>query len=524
MSWFEAPAPLLPDLIQHNGRWLAERPALIDGAVMLTWRDFAHATARVANGLAALGVRPRERVAVLMDSRLETVLTLFGIVRSGAVAVPLNISITDTAVATMCADAGCVAVFASGQHCVRIDALRDSGALAARYFIGCDSPAAGWQDFGAFIAAHSASLPAVAIAPGDECNLIYSSGTTSLPKGIIHTHACRMRWAYDCALALRYRSGCRTLLTLGLFSNISWVTMLTTILVGGTLVLLRSFSARAALEVIELERVTHGAFVPVQLERLLAYPQRATFRTNSLETLMCCGSALAADVKLGFAREFDCELIELYGLTEGLFTILEPEELERKVHSVGKPVLGAEIRLIGEDDDEVAPGEIGEIVGRGRLVMAGYHARDDANEEATWIDSAGVQWLRSGDLGRIDAEGFLYIVDRKKDMIISGGQNIYPTDIESVMRGHPVVAEVAVIGIASARWGETPLAVVVLQAGQSLPVAELLEWTNAAVGKQQRLSAVVLRESLPRNPNGKVLKRELRREYSSNAANTENLQ
>jgi acyl-CoA synthetase (AMP-forming)/AMP-acid ligase II len=331
-----------------------------------------------------------------------------------------------------------------------------------------------------------------------------------------------MHWAYDCALALRYRGGCRTLLTLGLFSNISWVTMITTILVGGTLVLLRAFSARAALDVIELERITHGAFVPVQLERLLAYPERATFRTTSLETLMCCGSTLAADVKLGFAREFDCELIELYGLTEGVFTILEPEELERKVHSVGKPVLGAEIRLIGEDDQEAAPGEIGEIVGRGRLVMAGYHARDDANEEATWIDSAGVQWLRTGDLGRFDAEGFLYIVDRKKDMIISGGQNIYPTDIESVVRAHPMVAEVAVIGIASARWGETPLAVVVLQAGQSMPVAELLEWTNAAVGKQQRLSAVVLRESLPRNPNGKVLKRELRREYSSNAANTEN--
>ena len=425
MSWFEAPAPLLPDLIQHNSRWLAERAALIDGVVTLTWREFADATARVANGLAALGVRPRERVAVLMDSRLETVLTLFGIVRAGAVAVPLNISITDTAVATMCADAGCVAMFASGQHCMRVDALRASGALAARHFIGCDSPAEGWRDFEDFIAAQSASPPAVAIAPGDECNLIYSSGTTSLPKGIIHTHACRMHWAYDCALALRYRGGCRTLLTLGLFSNISWVTMITTILVGGTLVLLRAFSARAALDVIELERITHGAFVPVQLERLLAYPERATFRTTSLETLMCCGSTLAADVKLGFAREFDCELIELYGLTEGVFTILEPEELERKVHSVGKPVLGAEIRLIGEDDQEAAPGEIGEIVGRGRLVMAGYHARDDANEEATWIDSAGVQWLRTGDLGRFDAEGFLYIVDRKKDMIISGGQNIY---------------------------------------------------------------------------------------------------
>jgi acyl-CoA synthetase (AMP-forming)/AMP-acid ligase II len=515
MPWFQEPRPLLPDLIAQNGRWLADRPALIDGGCSLSWPEFADATARVANGLASLGIQPRDRVAVLMDSRQETVLTLFGIVRAGAVAVPLNISINDAAVAAMCADACCVAVFASGHHCARIDALRASGALAARHFIGCDPPGEGWQDFHAFMARQAAHAPDVAITPEHECNLIYSSGTTALPKGIIHTHACRMHWAYDAALALRYRNGCRTLITLGLFSNITWVTMLATMLVGGTLVLLRAFGAQEALSVIETERITHGAFVPVQLERLLACTVRHTFRTDCLETLMCCGSTLRADVKLGFAREFHCNLIELYGLTEGLMTILEPEDLERKVLSVGKPVLGADIRILGEDDREAEPGEAGEIVGRGRLVMAGYHAREEANREATWLDSAGAQWLRTGDIGRIDAEGFLYIVDRKKDMILSGGQNIYPTDIETTMQEHPALADVAVIGIASERWGETPLAVVVLHPGHNLHATELLDWTNARLGKQQRVSGVVWRDSLPRNPNGKVLKRELRREYSS---------
>ena len=515
MSWFQAPTPLVPDLIAQNGRWLTDRPALVEGAVTLTWGEFAAATARVVNGLAALGVRPRERVAVLMDCRLETVLTLFGIIRAGAVAVPLNVSITDAAVAGMCADAGCVAVFASGHHCARIDALRASDTLGARHFIGCDAPGEGWLDLQELTAGQSAMAPAVAIAPGDECNIIYSSGTTALPKGIVHTHACRMNWAYDAAIALRYRSGCRTLCSLGLFSNISWVTMLATILVGGTIVLLKTFSPREALALIEAECITHGAFVPVQLERLLGYPERRAFRTDSLETLMCCGSPLAADVKGGFAREFDCDLIELYGLTEGLITILEPEDFERKLQSVGKPVLGADIRILGDDDREVAPGETGEIVGHGRLVMAGYHGLEEANREATWIDAAGRQWLRTGDLGRLDAEGFLYIVDRKKDMILSGGQNNYPADIETVMREHPAVAEVAVIGIASERWGETPLAVAVLHAGRVLTTAELVEWTNARVGKQQRISGVVWDESLPRNPNGKVLKRELRQKFSS---------
>jgi acyl-CoA synthetase (AMP-forming)/AMP-acid ligase II len=515
MAWFQAPRPLLPDLIEQNGRWLKGRQALIDGASELSWAEFADATAQVANGLKALGVQPRERVAVLMDNRLETALVLFGIVRAGAVAVPLNVSINDAAVAAMCADAGCIAVFASGNHCARIDALRSSGSLSARHFISCDAPRGAWRDFKGFVAAQPPNAPAVAIAPDDECNLIYSSGTTALPKGIIHTHACRMHWAYDAGLALRYRSGCRTLITLGLFSNITWVTMLATLLVGGTLVLARAFNPREALALIEAERITHGAFVPVQLERLLACPERGSFKTTSLETLMCCGSPLRPEIKRGFARAFDCDLIELYGLTEGMMTILEPEELERKVLSVGKPVLGADIRILGEDDREVAQGETGEIVGRGRLVMAGYHARDEASRDATWVDSAGAQWLRSGDLGRVDSEGFLYIVDRKKDMILSGGQNIYPADIEIILLEHAAVAEAAVIGIASERWGETPLAVVVLHPGHTPQPAELLDWTNARVGRQQRLSGVVARDSLPRNANGKVLKRELRREYAA---------
>jgi len=514
MAWFSPPAPLVPDLIAHNGRWLADRPALIDGEVVLSWRDFAATTARVAHGLAALGVRPRERVAVLMDSRLETVLTLFGLLRAGAVAVPLNVSITDQAIAGMCEDADCVAVFACGHHAARIDRLRSAGRVRARHFVNCDAPEKGWLAFDALTAGQPGTDPKVAIAPDDECNLIYSSGTTALPKGIVHTHQCRMHWAYDSAIALRYRSDCRTLCSLGLFSNISWVTMLTTVLVGGTIVLLRSFSPRDALAIIEARRITHGAFVPLLLERMLAYPERGQFRTDSLEAIMCCGSPLPPAVKRGFAREFDCDLIELYGLTEGLITILAPEDFEQKLLSVGKPVLGAEIRILGEDDHEVAPGETGEIVGYGRLVMAGYHARDDANREATWIDESGRQWLRTGDLGRLDEEGFLYIVDRKKDMILSGGQNIFPADIESVMREHPMVAEVAVVGAPSQKWGETPVAVVVPAAGHAFDPDGLLAWTNQRVGKQQRVSAVVARAELPRNPNGKILKRELRRELA----------
>jgi acyl-CoA synthetase (AMP-forming)/AMP-acid ligase II len=352
----------------------------------------------------------------------------------------------------------------------------------------------------------------VQIAPEDLCNIIYSSGTTGVPKGIMHSQHCRLAWATELALALRYRSDCVTLCSLGLFSNISWVAMLATVLVGGTIVVMPAFEARAAAALMELERVTHGTFVPLQLERLLALEDLDHFCLNSLDTLMVCGSPLRLEVKREFPRRTGCRLIELYGLTEGVCTILAPEDFAAKTASVGKPFLGTDLKILDEHDREVPAGVTGEIVGRGPLLMQGYYNREEASREATWTDAHGSRWLRTGDVGQLDEDGFLYIVDRKKDMILSGGQNVYPADIEQVMRGHPDVADVAVIAAPSRRWGETPVAVVVLKADCKAEKTALLQWTNTRVGKQQRLTDILWRTSLPRNANGKVLKRELRSE------------
>jgi acyl-CoA synthetase (AMP-forming)/AMP-acid ligase II len=223
-------------------------------------------------------------------------------------------------------------------------------------------------------------------------------------------------------------------------------------------------------------------------------------------------------VKRGARDALGCALIELYGLTEGIITTLAPEDFERKIASVGRPIPGQHLRLIDDAGREVERGGAGEIVGYGRLVMDGYHARPEATREATWVDPQGKRWLRTGDIGRLDEEGFLYIVDRKKDMILSGAQNVYPADIEHVMRAHPDIADVAVIGVPSEKWGETPFAVVVTREGAALDARMLIEWTNARVGRQQRIAGAALRESLPRNPNGKVLKRELRDLYARAAA------
>jgi acyl-CoA synthetase (AMP-forming)/AMP-acid ligase II len=253
--------------------------------------------------------------------------------------------------------------------------------------------------------------------------------------------------------------------------------------------------------------------VPIQYQRVMDSLRTGDHDVASLQAIMSCGSPLYPELRKEIFRRIPCGVIELYGLTEGVITTLEPDEAEGRWSSAGKPLIGTDIRIIGNDGQEVPRGGSGEIVSRGRIMMPGYYMRPDATAEAVWIDELGRQWLRTGDIGRLDAEGFLYVVDRRKDMILSGGQNVYPADIEAVMLSNPDVAEVAVIGVPSVEWGETPLAIVVPRDGASIDESELVAWTNARVGRQQRISGCSVRESLPRNPNGKVLKRELRAEW-----------
>jgi acyl-CoA synthetase (AMP-forming)/AMP-acid ligase II len=271
------------------------------------------------------------------------------------------------------------------------------------------------------------------------------------------------------------------------------------------------------LRTIEERRVSHGSLVPIIVQRLLESPLFGQTDLRSLRALMCCGSPLPLPIKQRALRDFGCAFIELYGLTEGVITTLDPEEATGREMSVGKPLPGTDILLIDEFDRPAKPGESGEIVSRGHITMTGYFRRPEANAESTWTDATGATWLRTGDIGRFDEQGYLFIVDRKKDMIISGGQNVYPADIESIAVTHPSVAEIAVIGVKSAKWGETPYAIVVPRSktdhDESL-ASELREWINARVGRQQRVAGVALVDTLPRNPNGKILKRELRKTHA----------
>ncbi len=506
---------LLPDIISLHGRWRAKQPAVIDAGASIDWARFNLRTDQVANGLLGARCKKGDRIGVVMGNGAAMAEVLIGAMKAGVVVAPLNPSVTDDALGAMLEDAGVKIVVTTAENRDRIgaDVLRKTN-LRLVAGGGSDTP---WQAYAEWRDAQAVEPPRSQLTRDAICNIIYSSGTTGQPKGIAHSHGARLDWAHDLAHVLRYNSGARLLIATGLYSNITWAGMLPTLLLGGTLVIRNSFDALDVLKTIERERTTHMSLVPVQYQRLLQHPDFDAHDRTSLQAMMCCGSPLPLHTKQALFENFACGVIELYGSTEGIITTLAPEEARHRMASVGRPTPGEDLAILGADDKPAATGEPGEVVALSRFAMDGYWKRQEATAEAFWIDAKGRHWLRSGDIGRLDDEGYLYITDRKKDMIISGGQNIYPADLEAVLVGHPEVVDCAVFGIPSERWGETPLALVVLRERSQLDAAALRDWANARLGKQQRLHAVEQRQSLPRNANGKLLKRELRAPYWSAA-------
>ncbi len=475
----QQPFVAVPDLIRLCASQAPQAAALIQDDRRLSYRELDAFVDRAAASLQRDGVQPGDVVAICARTSIAYVGVYLGALRAGAAVAPLSPSATAESLATMRADSGAKVYF-------------DDHALES----------------GAWLSPAGATPKPVQIAPDWPFNIIYSSGTTGTPKGIVQPHG--MRWRHvQRGARMDYGPDAVTLISTPLYSNTTLVSLFPTLGLGGAAVLMAKFDVAAFLDLAETQHVTHAMLVPVQYQRILAFPEFARFDLSSFRMKTCTSAPFAAELKAEVLERWPGKLVEIYGLTEGGGTCtLEAHAFPHKLHTVGKPVDGHDIRLIDESGREVRRGEAGEIVGHSPAMMTGYHRQPDKTREAEWYDRDGKRFIRTGDIGRFDADGFLELVDRKKDLIISGGFNIYPSDLEAVIGRHGDVAEVAVVGVPSETWGETPVAFIVTRAPTD--AARLLAWTNERLGKMQRLSAIEMVEALPRSPIGKVLKRELR--------------
>ena len=480
----------------------------------LTHLEFNRSINRTANALLGMGIRKGDKVATILPNCLELLETYWACAKIGAVVVPLSTLLLEKAMASLLQDSDTLAVISAAGFVELLDRIK--GELPAidkdRYLLTDFSEQKGYRDYQSLKSAASPNEPeGITVSDDDPFNIMYSSGTTGLPKGIMHTHYIRANYATIFASSYRMTPESVTMHAGAIVFNGSFVDLMPTMFVGATYVLLDRFDPVGYIETVEKENVTHVILVPAQIIALLNAPNFSTEKLQSLEMILSLGSPLLREHKEALTKALPGRFYELYGLTEGFVTVLDRDDNAAKPDSVGVPPPFFEMQIMDENDNVLPPGEVGEICGRGPILTPGYYKRPDLTAEAI---RAG--WLHSGDMGYVDEDGFLYLVDRKKDMIISGGVNVYPRDIEEIVVQHPAVREAAVFGVPHDKWGETPLAAVILHELESVDAAQLKEWINQRVGaKFQRIYDVVIMDDFPRNVAGKTLKREMRDQYGT---------
>ena len=499
-----APFGSFSAVIAANAQTLGDKLALKDDTTDLTWSQLGDRVERIAARLLEDGLERGQSVAILGYSSVAYALVFLAAVRAGGVAAPLTTSASAEQLAGMAKDSGAKHIFIDR---AKLSELGD-GCFAGMTKIVLDEELDGWMS------PEGTTAPAIEHEPSDPFNIIYSSGTTGTPKGIVHSH--QMRWRQFAATAsswLEIGLEVRSLASTPLYSNTTMVAFLPALLAGGTVRVMGKFNVLRWLEHAQSDRTTITMLVPVQYQRLMDEPRFDEFDLSSLQLKYCTSAPFPAELKREVLARMPGALIEIYSMTEGgVVCLLEAHKFPDKLHTVGRPAPGSELKVLDDEDNAVEPGTPGNLIGRSQTMMAGYKNQPEKTREGYWTDpETGEVWQRMGDIGRVDAEGFVELVGRAKDMIISGGFNIFPVDLENALLEESDVLEAAVIGVPSRQWGETPVGFVRLGNEARNPEA-IRETVNARLGKTQRLAQLHAIEEMPRSHIGKLLKTDLREE------------
>ena len=508
----------LSDAIATHARLMPQKLGARDSRRSVTYAQWSERASRLADSLLSAGLQAGDRVGLLAYNCLEWMEMYVALARAGLVAVPVNFRLTGPEIAYILNNAEVAAVIAGTEFCDTLDAQKKELSIAdGRYIVIGDNAPGGWTSYESLIAGANPNRKFSTIDPTSMCALMYTSGTTGKPKGAIRNHQGSYLIALATALEMGFSKEDTGLLVMPMCHANSLYFATTFMHLGATCIVddRRSYDPEALLATLSQEKVTFTSLVPTHYIMLLSLPEEVKQRydVSSVGKLMISSAPVRRDTKLAILDYFkNGRLYELYGSTEaGWVTLLRPSEQLTKLGSVGREWAGSgSIRILNEHREEVADGEVGELFSRTTYVFEGYWKNQEKTDEA--FDG---EWCSVGDMAKRDNEGYIWLVDRKSNMIISGGENVYPSEVEGVIGAHPAVKDVAVIGMPHEKWGESVHAVVVLHEGENVSEADLRQWCRdrlAGFKCPSRVSFIADQE-MPRTATGKIVHRTLKNQF-----------